>query len=160
MKRPIRMLFVSASLFILTVSATGATPAQPFFPSTKVDSIAVAKVVDEFHGALAAGDNAKALSLLAPDAIILESGGIESRAEYASHHLPEDIEFAKAVGSTPGPVKVTVDGTTAWTSATSATKGQFKGRAIDSVGAESMVLTKRQGRWLIRSIHWSSRRRS
>ena len=108
----------------------------------------------------ATGDKAKALSLLAPDAVILESGGIESRAEYASHQLPEDIEFEKAVSSTRGALQVTVSGTSAWTAATSTTHGQFKGRAINSAGAESIVLTKRDGVWRIRSIHWSSRKRT
>lgn len=160
MKAPVRLLMISASVATLAISAIGAT-ATPKSPiSTAVDSIPVAKVVNEFHTALSTGDNAKALSLLAPDAVILESGGIESRAEYISHHLPGDIEFAKAVGSSRGTLHVTVDGTSAWTAATSTTQGQFKGRAINSVGAESMVLTKRKGGWRIRSIHWSSRKRT
>ena len=127
--------------------------------SSHADSVAVAKVVNEFQSALSIGDSSKALSLLTNDAVILESGGIEERSEYRSHHLPEDIKFAKAVASKRGPLHVSVGGSTAWTAATSTTKGTFNGRAIDSMGAESMVLTKQPAGWRIRSIHWSSRKR-
>jgi hypothetical protein len=98
-------------------------------------------------------------TLLAQDAVILESGGMETRSEYLSHHLPGDIAFAKAVASTDGPVHVTIAGNTAWTAGTSTTQGTFNGRAINSTGAESMVLTKESAGWKIRSIHWSSRNR-
>lgn len=158
MQAPSRLLTVSVSVAALSISVIGATGMRKLPSGASVDSVAVVKVVNEFHAALTAGDNAKALGLLAPDAIILESGAIESRAEYAAHHLPEDIEFAKAVGSVPGTLQVTVDGMSAWTAATSTTQGQFKGRAINSIGAESMILTQRDGKWRIRSIHWSSRK--
>ena len=123
------------------------------------DSSDVAKVVSDFHNALATGDSAAALRLLAPDAVVLESGGIESRSEYRSHHLPGDIGFARAVKSVRGPFRVIVEGSTAWTVSTSTTEGSFNGRAINSVGAESMVLSKSVAGWRIRSIHWSSRNR-
>lgn len=158
--KTVRLIGVSATLTALTLSAIGATGVPKIPSSTTVDSASVVKIVNEFHAALSTGDNAKAVSLLAADAVILESGGIESRAEYISHHLPEDIEFAKAVRTSQGTIRVTVDGKSAWTSATSSTEGQFKGRPINSVGAESIVLTKRDGRWRIRSIHWSSRKRT
>lgn len=124
------------------------------------DSVAVATVVNEFHNALSNGDSAAALRLLSNDVMILESGAVEARSEYRSHHLPADIEFARGVAGKRGPLHVSVKGLVAWTARTSETKGQFKGRAIDSTGAESMVLTKEASGWRIRSIHWSSRRRT
>ena len=39
---------------------------------------------------------------------------------------------------------------------TSRTLGAYRGRAIDSQGAELMVLTREGSRWKIRAIHWSS----
>jgi uncharacterized protein (TIGR02246 family) len=123
------------------------------------DSAAVAAVVERFHRALAAGDSARALSLLAPDAVVLESGGVESRAEYRSHHLPADIEFARAVPGQRGPVRVRVRGDVAWATSTSTTQGEFRGRAVNSAGAELMVLTRSPGGWRIAAIHWSSRAR-
>jgi uncharacterized protein (TIGR02246 family) len=137
-----------------TPPAPGATPAVT--PST-ADSAAVAAVVERYHRALAGGDSAAALSLLAPDAVIVESGGVESRSEYRAHHLPADIEFARAVRSERGPVHVTVRGDAAWASSTSTSKGTFRGRAADAAGAELMVLSREPDGWRIRAIHWSSR---
>ena len=145
-----------ASVSVASNGDASATPAN----AAGADSVAVVKVVNDFHAALSKGDSVTALRLLASDAVILESGGVEARSEYRSHHLPADIEFAKAVAEKRGPLQVTVRGTVAWTAGTSETKGEFKGRAIDSTGAESMVLTKEAAGWRIRSIHWSSRRRT
>jgi len=151
-----RTPFVRPILFTLAayLLATGPLHAQ------SVDSAAVARTVAAFHEALAAGDSAAALALLAPDAVILESGGRESLAEYRSHHLPGDIQFARAVPSTRGPMSVTIAGETAWTIGTSVTSGTMDGRTINSTGAELVVLSRIGGSWRIRAIHWSSRRRS
>ena len=83
------------------------------------DSAAVVAVVDRFHRALSNGDTLTALSLLAADATILESGDVETREEYRSHHLPADVEFARAVPSGRGPVRVTIRGDVAWAVSTS-----------------------------------------
>ena len=123
------------------------------------DSAAVASVVDQYHQALTAGDTATVLRLLSPDAIILESGGVETRSEYLSHHLPGDIAFAQAVPRERGPIQVRISGSTAWATSTSTTVGEYRGRSINSQGAELMVLTREQGEWRIRAIHWSSRAR-
>ena len=66
------------------------------------DSTAVLRTVDQFHRALASGDSVAALALLAPDVAILESGGSETLADYRGHHLPADIEYARAVPSVRG----------------------------------------------------------
>ena len=124
------------------------------------DSAAVAAVVGEFHAALARGDSAAALALLAPEVRILESGAVETLADYRAHHLPADIQFARAVPGTRSPLGVTVRGDVAWTVGTSATTGTFRGRAVDSRGAESMVLVRGAGGWRISAIHWSSRSRA
>lgn len=135
-------------------------PAQPAAATARSDSAAAAAVVERFHGALAAGDSAAALALLAPEATILESGGVETRTEYRGHHLPGDIEFARAVRSERAPIRVTIRGDVAWTVSTSTTQGEFRGRQINSSGAELMVLTRAaDGGWRISAIHWSSRAR-
>jgi len=160
MRLPARSTVTFISIAIGLAALTAASPPRSGFASRNFlhpDSAAIAAVVGGFHKALTAGDSAAALAFLAEDVTILESGGVETRAEYRSHHLSSDIAFAKAVASTRGPLKVMVDGNTAWTSSTSETRGQYNGRAINSVGAESMVLTRTRGGWKIRSIHWSSR---
>ena len=123
------------------------------------DSAAVAGVITKYHEAMAAGDSATALILLTDDAVILESGGIETRAEYRSHHLPADIGFAKAIRSQRGPVHVRVQGDMAWASSTSTAQGEMNGRTINSAGAELMVLLRTAQGWKISAIHWSSRQR-
>lgn len=123
------------------------------------DSASVAATVAAYHRALAAGDSATALSFLAEDALILESGGMETRVEYRAHHLPSDIEFARAIQSTESSVRVKVRGDVAWAASTSVTQGEFRGRAINSAGAELMVLTRHADGWKIAAIHWSSRTR-
>ena len=149
-------LFVAATASLaLGAPRISSAPAQ-----SNADSAAVAKVVNDFHHALSNGDSVAALRLLSNDAVILESGALETRSEYRAHHLPADIEFAKAVASKRGPLQVGVKGNVAWTAGTNTTKGEFKGRAIDSTGAESMTLTKEATEWKIRSIHWSSRKRT
>ena len=123
------------------------------------DSATVAAVVERFHAALATGDSAAALSLLAPDAVILEAGGIETRDEYRAHHLPGDIAFAAAVKSDRGPARVFVRGDVAWVSATSTTTGDYRGRPVNSAGAELVVLVRSGQDWKISAVHWSSRAR-
>lgn len=123
---------------------------------TAADSLAVAQAVERFDSLLVAGDSAAALELLAPDAVVLESGGMETREEYRGHHLPADIAFVRAVRTTRDPVHVVVRGDVAWTAATSITQGTFRDRPVNSAGAALMVLTREPGGWRIRAIHWSS----
>lgn len=142
--------------------AAGVAPrvlGAPAQGGVQADSAAVVSVVDQYHRALAAGDTAAVLRLLAPDAIILESGGVETRSEYLSHHLPGDIAFAQAVPRERGPIEVRMSGNTAWATSTSTTVGEYRGRSINSQGAELMVLTREGDEWKIRAIHWSSRNR-
>ena len=125
--------------------------------STARDSAAVVSVIDRFHAALAAGDSTTAMSLHAADAVILESGGVETRAEYQSHHLPGDISYATTMKTARGSVRVTVRGDVAWASTTSTTMGESRGRQVNSLGAELVVLTRTSEGWRIAAIHWSSR---
>ena len=103
--------------------------------------------------------------VLTADAIILESGDQEPRASYAEHHLGEDIAFARAVKSERGPLTVKVVGDVACVSGLSTARGEFNGRAINSSGAELIVLMRRsvrgrEGSWTITAIHWSSHGRT
>ena len=147
---------------ILAAVATRALPAQPVTKDAvpRSDSAVVAATVEAYHRALATGDSAAALALLAPDAVILESGGVETREDYRGHHLAADIAFARAVPSVRAPIRVTMNGAAAWASSTSTAQGEFRGRQVNNAGAELMVLTRgADGRRLIRAIHWSSRAR-
>lgn len=145
--------------FCTLVSLLGLPASGHAQNAPSADSAEVASAVAAFHAALEAGDSAAALALLAPDAQVLESGSTETLAEYRDHHLPADVAFARAVPSERRILRVTVMDSVAWVTATSHAQGTFRGRAVDSDGAELMVLTRRAGRWQIRAIHWSSRAR-
>ena len=96
------------------------------------------------------------MELLAPDAMILESGSAETRAEYERAHLKEDITFAREVQTNRSVLSIRLEGETAWVISTSRTTGSFRGREINSIGTELMVLTESSQGWRIRAIHWSS----
>jgi ketosteroid isomerase-like protein len=116
-------------------------------------------VIEAFHAALAAGDSTAALSHLADDVTILESGGVEDKDHYRSGHLAGDMRFAQAVRRERGDVSVEVVGDVAWAHSTSVTQGRMGDREIDSQGAELVVLGRERGVWRIKAIHWSSRQR-
>lgn len=117
-----------------------------------------ATAVDAFHAALKAGDTAAALALMAPDVMIFEEGGAErSRDEYASHHLGSDAAFAAASEATLARRSGWADGDVAWITSEGRTTGQFNGRAVDRLTAETMVLKRHAEGWRIHHIHWSSR---
>jgi ketosteroid isomerase-like protein len=99
----------------------------------------VIAVVESFYAAIKKGDTAAAMSVIAPDAVFLESGRLETRAEYEA-------------------MRVTFDGNTAWVIATTEYDGTFDGSPVSFVSAQLVVLTRDAGTWQIRTIHWSSRR--
>lgn len=123
------------------------------------DSTAVVSVARRFHEILATGDTTGINALLAPDLRVLEGGTVENRQEYLAHHLAADIEFAKAVEEERTPFSYRCEGNVAWLVSTSTSTGKFKGRDINSAGAELLILSRTEKGWQIRAIHWSSARR-
>jgi hypothetical protein len=51
-----------------------------------------------------------------------------------------------------------VRGDVAWASSLTSVEGELRGRAINSVSAELMVLSREDDGWKIRAIHWSRER--
>lgn len=133
-----------------------AAPAAPAMPAA--DSAAIIATVERFHALLEAGDTLAVARMLAPDMTVLESGSLESRADYLSHHLHADAAFAKAVKGVRRITMVASRGDVAWTIALSTNKGTFRARSVNSRGVELMVLTRSESGWLINAIHWSSAR--
>jgi uncharacterized protein (TIGR02246 family) len=155
MKTSKYMKAVAAALAIIAPQAI----AQHEGHAAAGDSAAVAAVVTKYHDALAAGDSAGALALLADDAVILEAGGVETRAEYRSHHLPNDIKASMTNPGKRSAVHVRILGDVAWTTSTSTSQREVNGTQVTSSLAELMVLVKTSGSWKISAIHWSSGRR-
>src|SRR5262245_56420422 len=75
-------------------------------PPKEADVVAV---VTAFYARITAAKPADVMRLIAPDAVFIESGRIETRAEYEMNHLPADIEFEQKVKATRGPLRVTFD---------------------------------------------------
>ena len=142
------------SAVLITTMAGGACASGQQGPEEEV-----AAVVDAFHAALAAGDSAAALSHLADDVTILESGGVEDKEHYRSGHISGDMRFAQAVSRERSEIEVSILGDVAWAHSTSITQGQMGDREINSQGAELVVLARAGATWKIKAIHWSSRRR-
>jgi hypothetical protein len=112
-----------------------------------------------FHSALERGDSAAAANLLASDLTVLEGGDVENRGQYLASHLSADIEFAKAVREERRVVDYSRQGNTSWIISRSIVTGIFRGKIINSTGAELMILGRTPGGWKIRAVHWSSARR-
>ena len=112
-----------------------------------------------FHGALVAGDKARVLELMAPDVAIYESGYVErSRAEYASHHLGGDMEFAKTSTRKVLRQGERIDLNMAVIWQETETTGTSRGKPIHVFGTETALLEKSDGVWRIVHVHWSSRK--
>jgi len=143
----VKALLIASVPTLLSVSNAAPNEEQSTGPLSAVHA---------FHAALAHGDAKAALALLAEDAVILEAGTAQTRDEYAGEHLGEDIAFAKAAQTTRANEAVRHEGNLAWATANTHAQGNFNGRKIDSSGVELIVLTKQDGKWRIRAIHWSS----
>ena len=146
-----------SSSLLLTVVLLWVPACAP--ESRSDDDANVRAALESFYGAVKRGDAAAAMRLIAPDAVFMESGGLETRAEYEANHLPSDIAFEREVDGKRGPWRVTVKGDAAWVIATTEYSGTFEGRPVDFVSAQLAVLTRETDAWQIRSIHWSSRPR-
>jgi hypothetical protein len=89
--------------------------------------------------------------------LIFEAGGAErTKAEYAAHHLPADAEFSRLISSIMTRRAGRSDGALAWVASEGRTTGLYKGKALDLLTTETVIL-RRAGRvWKIIHIHWSS----
>ena len=123
------------------------------------DEAAVTATLEAFYGAMKTGDTAAAMAQIAPDAVFLETGRIETRDEYEKNHLPLDIGFEKQVTGKRSPWRVNLKGDAAWVIATTEFDGTFDGGPVSFTSQQLAVLTRETEGWRIRSIHWSSMRR-
>ena len=116
-------------------------------------------VLASFYTSLATGDKVKATELLAPEVTIYESGYVErSRADYAGHHLPEDIAFSKTSTRTVLQQSQRIDGNLAVIWSETETKAKLKGKDVQIFGTETALLQKIDENWHIVHVHWSSRK--
>ncbi len=126
----------------------------------RADSLSVAGVVEQFHTAVVAADSAVAAGLLTAEALILESGGQETKEEYFSHHFFGDAAFLAATTREPATSQLRLIGDAAWVASISRIHGTARDRDVDINSAELMVLRRTPEGWRIAAIHWSSRSRN
>lgn len=147
----------AAILLAAAANAQGAAAGGRELTTLAQPAREAAATVDAFHDALGKNDQAIAAALLLDDAVIYESGRAErSKAEYASHHLPADTEFAAATTRTIKQRSGHTVGDLAWIATEATTTGAFKGRPVNSRSTETMILRREAGAWRIVHIHWSS----
>ena len=133
--------------------------AAPTAASTPAAPAAALAALDAFHAALGRGDTAGALARMADDVLIYEQGGAErSKAEYASHHLGSDAEFAKATRRELTSRRSFAAGDMVVVTSETRTTGRFRDRDIDTRGKETAVLRRSDRDWRIAHVHWSSQR--
>lgn len=155
-------MIAAAAALLLTDTAIAHPEADQNEGAARIAAVApsarpAAAVVDAFHAALRRGDTKAALSHLAGNALIYETGGVErGRQEYAAHHLGADAAFAQTVPGTVTRRAGEAVGSVAWIATEGRTTGTYKDKAIDRITTETMVLRRVGGVWKIAHIHWSS----
>ena len=123
------------------------------------DEADVRAVVAAFGKALAAGDSTAAIALLHPEVVIFEGGGWETLDDYRRGHLRADISAVQSLKQETLRDVIRVSGDLALSTREYSSTGMRGERAVDNVGAETMVLLRTPTGWKIRHIHWSSRAR-
>lgn len=156
------MRIVVAALFVIFLPAHalahGNAGPQPAVPEENAAIEDAARTVDAFHDALVKGDRQAAQALLDDQVQIYEQGWVErAKAEYVAQHLPSDAEFSAATTRAQTARSGVIVGDLAYVASEGEVTGTFKGKAIDSITLETMVLRREQSGWRIVHIHWSSR---
>ena len=137
---------------VLAASCTSST-------SKPTDRADVEAAIESFYAAMKKGDPKAAMAMIAPDAVFVESGRLETRQQYEESHLPADIDFEKQITGKRSPWNIKVNGDTAWGIASTTYEGTVDGADVNFVSRQLAVVTRGEdGKWLIRSIHWSSMR--
>lgn len=137
-------------IFLLLIGTTTSFGQQSTVEET------VKKTLDSFHQAIIDNDTQKAQVLLSDSVRILESGNIEAKEEYLSHHFHSDGKFLSAMNRKINSQTVTVEENTAWVSTQSRTWGIYNERELDLNSLELAVLQKKNGSWKVAALHWSS----
>lgn len=156
-----RIAFLVISLIIASARVSahdGPRPAADTDLHIAPDAVAAVQVLERFSTALAEGDVASAAEFLAPDVLILESGGAEhSRQEYLSGHARHDAEFLKSAGVTLKWRKASASGGLVWVGSESEIRTERNGKPLLIHSTESAILSNTADGWRIVHLHWSSK---
>jgi ketosteroid isomerase-like protein len=116
------------------------------------------KAVEAFRSALRAGDRAVLSYWLTDDLLVYEGGGAErSRDEFLALHAGADAAFLKASKVDLLKRVSGSSGDSAWVNSEYRIRGQSsKGRPIDVLSTETILLRKTPQGWRVQHVHWSS----
>lgn len=115
-----------------------------------------ADTVQAFHEAMKQADRDAVLALMTPEATVYEMGYIDAdRDVYSGAHLKADMALAVKVQREVLSSHSGRHGSQAWVLNEYRVTGRYRGKDIDSLGTETMLLEKRAEGWLIHHIHWS-----
>ena len=150
------MTILRLSAVVMAVTLAASCTSSTSKPTDEADVIAA---IESFYAAMKKGDPKAAMAMIAPDAMFVESGRLETRQQYEESHLPADIDFEKQITGKRSPWNIKVNGDTAWGIASTTYEGTVDGAEVNFVSRQLAVVTRGEdGKWLIRSIHWSSMR--
>lgn len=139
------MKLASIAIIFMTLAACGEAPRSP------------QQVVDDFHQALSQSDSALALSLLARDVVVFESGQSDpTRDTYASAHLPADMNVAAQTQWSLVSRLAGGAGEERWVLSAYQVKGRVDGVSMNRVYLETAMLREVGGAFRIIHLHWSS----
>jgi ketosteroid isomerase-like protein/mono/diheme cytochrome c family protein len=113
-------------------------------------------VAASFHAALQKGDREAVLALLAPEVTISEGGQTQSRDEYASGHLGEDIAFLKSVQVKPVSLASMPMGDTAMVGSETQMTATDKKNPTTLRSRELLTLKRQEAAWKIVAVRWQS----
>lgn len=157
----IRKLGALAAISACIASTAAAQPilVKPAAVSVRLSGQAAeaARTVDAFHAALNRGDGSVAASLLDDQVVIYEEGEAEqSKAAYASSHLPADIAFLATAKETLVDRTGGVSGGLAWIASRGHLRAKVQDTVVERETTETMVLRRTTAGWRIVHVHWSS----
>jgi len=134
--------------------------AVPAHAAAAPDYRAATATLAQYKQAIESRDLAGAEALFTPDAQIFESGGIEGNfVHYRDHHLAPELKAFKSFAFRDYKVSVRGEGDVAIATETySYTIVPASGETIERNGVATSVLKWTDGKWLIISLHSSSRK--
>lgn len=107
-----------------------------------------------FHSALQKGDRNAVLALLSADVTVSESGHTQSRQEYASGHLGEDIAFLKTAEVKQISLASMPMGESAIVGSESEVRTKVDGQPRVQRSRELLTLKRDHGAWKIIAVRW------
>jgi len=143
----------------LAVVAALASPLRAHDAAAPLD---IRAWMDRYEAALNAKDLDRLARLYHPDVTIYEGGGVNTGwADYRDHHLGPELREMEGLRLTHANIQAQPLGSAAaYVISEYRLRARIKDEDVDASGLETLILVKgKDGGWLIRHSHTSSRRR-